>query len=113
MVSYPDNLTYKDFLLFLLHPVFCYETNYPVSKAPLAKRKFLLRLLLMFSLVMTTHIVCIEQLHPVIHALRDGETIHLMTALTIPATVLYLLAVLILFEISTNIYADISGFEDR
>lgn len=41
LVQYPDNLTVKDFLYFLLAPTLCYELNFP--RTTRIRKRFLLK----------------------------------------------------------------------
>ena len=55
--------------MYLLHPVFCYESNYPVSKRGSSLKLLLSKLALLISALIAVYIVYKEKLVPIIEAL--------------------------------------------
>lgn len=50
--SYPNNLNYGDFFMFLCHPVFTYQDHYPLNKGGRPWKKIAFRLsLILFAVV--------------------------------------------------------------
>ena len=99
--------------MFLLHPTFCYEANYPLSKSPPSLRYLLSKLSLLSAALMVIFIVHKDKWMPIIEAFRTANQVQLFSAFYLPAMTVYFVAFYIVFDIATNFYAELSGLEDR
>ena len=62
---------------------------------------------------MIVYIVWKDKWLPIIEALEDGNKFHLFSAFFLPGMIAYFVCFLIVFELATNFYAELSGLEDR
>ena len=65
----------KDFWMYLLHPTFSYEANFPVSKERPSLTFLLSKAGLLFSLLFTIAIHYNDNWAPLNDAFRDGDAI--------------------------------------
>ena len=110
---YPQNITFLNFWKYLAYPVFCYEISYPVTTKSPSLKYLLNKFLLLGMALMIIHIVFKERWVPIIEALKDGNQYQLFTALYLPGMTVYYMSFFIIFEIMSNIYAELTGFQDR
>lgn len=110
---YPNNINIGDFWMFLAHPTFCYECDYPLSKNGPRWGYVLSKFTQMMVAIVASYIVYKNNLEPIFEAMREGDRVQLFTALYTPALTVYFLGFYAIFEASTNMYAELSGFEDR
>jgi len=52
--AYPNNLTLKDFFMYMLHPTFVYQDSYPI-KNDFTLSKFIFRVSILFIGLVTTY----------------------------------------------------------
>jgi len=99
--------------MFLLHPTFCYEANYPLSNKPPSKRYLASKLALLIGALMTIYVVHKDKWIPIIEAMKTANQIQIYTAFYLPAMTVYFVGFYTLFDIAPNFYAELSGLQDR
>ena len=72
-IKYPKNLTLKNFWQFLLHPTFCYEANYPLSKFWPNPRYLILKLFILAISLLAIQVVFTSKWVPIIEAMKYGN----------------------------------------
>jgi hypothetical protein len=98
--------------MFLAHPTFCYEPEYPLSERPPVSR-ILFRVGLIFLALSLSYVILADHIKPCLELFGEINAPIAITNFYFPMMGLYLIMFLLVFEFMTNFYADISGFADR
>ena len=118
-VNWPDNLTVRDLLYFMLAPTLCYELNFP--KTDRIRKFFLLRRALEVILGTNLLMALIQQwivpnvIHSLVpfHSLNWGLTIERLLKLALPNHVIWLIFFYIYFHSFLNTVGELLNFGDR
>jgi diacylglycerol O-acyltransferase 1 len=118
-VSYPDNLTVKDVVLFMWFPTLVYQTAYPRSKT--IRRQWLFKrfmeLLCCLGFMFVVHFqFIVPTLSNARHAIELGDPWKLterLLKLAIPSVAAWLCMFYALFHLWLNILAEVLYFGDR
>ena len=123
-VTYPENLTYYNFLDYMFCPTLCYELEYPRTDK-FRPMEFFWKALAVFGCVFLMTIISEEYIVPVLtesalrlkfvpglsdRALIIAETI---SNLLFPFMITFLLVFLVIFEYVLGAFAEITCFADR
>ncbi|XP_069321971.1 diacylglycerol O-acyltransferase 1 isoform X1 [Eulemur rufifrons] len=119
IVSYPDNLTYRDLYYFLFAPTLCYELNFP--RSPRIRKRFLLRRLLEMLFFTQLQVGLIQQwMVPTIQnsmkPFKDmdySRIIERLLKLAVPNHLIWLIFFYWLFHSCLNVVAELMQFGDR
>ncbi|XP_041624688.1 diacylglycerol O-acyltransferase 1 isoform X4 [Vulpes lagopus] len=119
MVSYPDNLTYRDLYYFLFAPTLCYELNFP--RSPRIRKRFLLRRLLEMLFLTQLQVGLIQQwMVPTIQnsmkPFKDmdySRIIERLLKLAVPNHLIWLIFFYWFFHSCMNAVAELMQFGDR
>ncbi|XP_045417170.1 diacylglycerol O-acyltransferase 1 isoform X3 [Lemur catta] len=119
IVSYPDNLTYRDLYYFLFAPTLCYELNFP--RSPRIRKRFLLRRLLEMLFFTQLQVGLIQQwMVPTIQnsmkPFKDmdySRIIERLLKLAVPNHFIWLIFFYWLFHSCLNAVAELMQFGDR
>lgn len=118
-LTYPQNITIKNLLYFLVIPTLCYQLNYPrTPKIRWNKVLFLLSRMFFVSIVV---LFSVEQyiqptLATSITPMRNGDTLGILERLlklSIPNTYVWLLGFYFYFHCWLNLCAELTRFGDR
>ena len=123
-VTYPQNLTVRNYVDYLLCPTLCYELEYPRAKG-IRWMEVFLKTLAIFGCIFLLTLTSEEFIVPVLNesagrlqtvdsvsekALILSETISM---LLFPFMVTFLLVFLVIFEYVLGAFAEITSFADR
>ncbi|EEP77237.1 conserved hypothetical protein [Uncinocarpus reesii 1704] len=123
-VTYPQNLTWRNYIDFLLCPTLCYELEYPRTKKTQWTR-VLVKALAVFGCIFLLTLTSEEFIVPVLndsafrlHRVDNWSEKGLILAETIsmllfPFMVTFLLVFLVIFEYILGAFAEITRFADR
>ncbi|XP_006879479.1 PREDICTED: diacylglycerol O-acyltransferase 1 [Elephantulus edwardii] len=119
LVTYPDNLTYRDLYYFLFAPTLCYELNFP--RSPRIRKRFLLRRLLELLFLTQLQVGLIQQwMVPTIQnsmkPFKDmdySRIIERLLKLAVPNHLIWLIFFYWLFHSCLNVVAELMKFGDR
>ncbi|CAG9315834.1 unnamed protein product [Blepharisma stoltei] len=108
--AYPKNITFYDYLMYMVRPVLVYQTSYP--SIPKFRISYFLKKCALLSVQIITLYICIsDHILPIINE-RSPLFISWMK-LAIPCLVTYWLVFFITFEQILNLFAELSLFGDR
>lgn len=116
---YPQNITLKNLLWFLLAPTLCYQLNYPRAAEVNLRKILFLVFRMVFVAIMI--IFSVEQyikptLETVITPMESGNiplVLERLLKLSIPSTYVWLLGFYFYFHLWLNLLAEITRFGDR
>ncbi|TGZ84708.1 MBOAT-domain-containing protein [Ascodesmis nigricans] len=118
-ITYPENLTYKDYFLYLHFPTVVYELSYPRSSSR-SWSSIMERLLATTGTLFTMVLISQTYIYPVVTAYVDSppnsparEYPWLLLHLIFPMTALYILVFYLIWETILNLLAEITRFSDR
>ena len=123
-VTYPQNLSLKDFITFLASPTLCYELEYPRTEHIRLFEVFI-KTLAVFGCVFLLIVISEEFVMPVLDESTDRlqqrqslAEISLIFAETIsrllfPFMMIFLLVFLVIFEYLLGVLAELTRFADR
>ncbi|KAI2005724.1 Sterol O-acyltransferase 2 (Sterol-ester synthase 2) [Ophidiomyces ophidiicola] len=123
-VTYPQNLTWKNYADFIMCPTLCYELEYPRTKET-QWTKVLIKSLAVFGCIFLLTLTSEEFIVPVLndsayrlHRVDAWSEKGLILAETIsmllfPFMVTFLLVFLVIFEYTLGAFAEITRFADR
>ena len=93
--------------------MFSYDANYPVSENPINWSTVLTKTLMLFSLLLSILVVSQEEWQPLFESFRDVDGLQVFCTFYKPTMLCYFFGFLILLDLAPNIWAELSGFEDR
>ncbi|PPJ54120.1 hypothetical protein CBER1_01118 [Cercospora berteroae] len=123
-VSYPQNLTLRNFAFYLMCPTLCYELEYPRTPSRSYMELFY-KTLAVFGCIFLITVTTEEFILPVLHesAMRlqitqnwiDSSLIFAETvsSLLFPFMIIFLLVFLVIFEYVLGAFAELTRFGDR
>ena len=123
-VTYPQNLTVRNFVDYLLFPTLCYELEYP-RMGKIRWMELLFKTLAVFGCIFLLTLTSEEFIVPVLnesafrlHTVESASEKSLILAETIslllfPFMVTFLLVFLVIFEYVLGAFAEITRFADR
>ncbi|KIY53339.1 hypothetical protein FISHEDRAFT_55208 [Fistulina hepatica ATCC 64428] len=111
-VTWPDNITYRNFAVYLLIPSLVYELEYPRTDhiRPLYLMEKAIAFFGSFTLLYTFTETFILPVMPLTHHQSFARS---LLDLSLPFMISYLLLFYIIFECICNFFAEISYFADR
>lgn len=123
-VSYPHNLTTRNYIDFLLCPTLCYELEYPRTKGIRWWEVFTKTLAVfgcIFLMTLTSEEFMVPVLNESAYRLQRGENAadkclimaETISMLLFPFIVMFLLVFLVIFEYVLGAFAEITRFADR
>lgn len=111
-ITYPENVTYSNFVYFLLIPALVYELEYPRTEK--------IRVEYLFEKVMTgvgiftvLHVIVDVYIAPTLMKSPTESTIDVVAELIIPFTCCYMLVFYMVFDCICNGFAELTRFGDR
>mmetsp|Transcript_33702 Transcript_33702/g.95355 ORF Transcript_33702/g.95355 Transcript_33702/m.95355 type:complete len:739 (+) Transcript_33702:91-2307(+) len=116
---YPENITRKNFVYFLVAPTLTYQVNYPRVKR--FRKRWLLRRVLELTACLSVGAFIVEQyilpscmnsLHP-LHTMDIGHILERVLKLSLPSLYVWLIGFYSLFHLWLNILAELTYFGDR
>jgi hypothetical protein len=119
VLSYPNNVVFKDVLVFLLIPTLCFQLKYPF-KENTSILKFLRRLAEYIVIMVLWCIIMVEYVTPVVldcgKAIKQEDYYNALfhfIRLAVPNTYSWLLMFYGTFHVYLNGFAELTGFADR
>lgn len=111
-VTYPANVTLKDWLLFFFSPTLVYELNFPRRKnfRPIY---FICHALMFTANMFIQYMVVTEDIIPIIRTNTKAPLIELYLQLQMPLILMIMLLVFLLFESFPNAISELTLFADR
>lgn len=118
-LMYPQNITLKNLLYFLVVPTLCYQLNYP--RSPKIRINYILTLLVRMFLVSGLIIFAVEQhinptLQNSLRAMENMDPLQIagrLLKLSVPNTYVWLLGFYWFFHLWLNLLAELTRFGDR
>jgi sterol O-acyltransferase len=111
-IKYPNNVTFQNYLSFLLVPTCVYELEYPrTSKVRLGY--FLEKLVQFIGMWAVLHVLVESYIKPVLEASPSMTQLEAISHLIIPFTVGYLMIFYLVFDVCCNGFAELTRFADR
>ena len=111
-VTFPSNISFYNYFLFLLSPTFVYELEYPRTNGfrPLYFLGKVISTLFTFALL---YITVEHYINPVIQNIPNETFAESLIQLLLPFAITYLMIFYIIFECICNAFAEITCFADR
>lgn len=111
-VTYPDNIHFKDFLVFAIAPTLVYEPNFPRTSTRrlgyIAEKLFLA-----IGLLFAAGYLVENYYRPIIRRMNTIEVFEAILALLIPTMFATLITFFVSFECILNAFAELTRFGDR
>jgi diacylglycerol O-acyltransferase-1 len=119
IVTYPNNLNYRDIYYFIAAPTLCYEINFPRTKR--IRKGFLVRRCLEIMFLLTLQFILIQQwVMPILEnskiPMRETNILKMterLLKLAVPNHVIWLIAFYTMFHSYLNVLAELLRFGDR
>ncbi|KAK2738192.1 hypothetical protein FQN57_007167 [Myotisia sp. PD_48] len=123
-VTFPQNLTYRNYVDFIFCPTLCYELEYPRTQST-QWTEVLIKASAVFGCIFLLTLTSEEFIVPVLndsaYRLRNGESLsegalilaETISMLLFPFMVTFLLVFLVIFEYILGAFAEITRFADR
>lgn len=124
-VTYPHNLSYRNYVDYIFCPTLCYEIEYPRTKEGIRWMEVFFKALAVFGCIFLLTLTSEEFIVPVldesafrlqgVDALSDRALIlaETISELLFPFTVTLLLVFLVIFEYVLGAFAELTCFADR
>ncbi|KAJ3295378.1 hypothetical protein HK104_002717 [Borealophlyctis nickersoniae] len=110
--TFPKNVTFLNFLDYLLVPTLVYELEYPRTHR-IRPFYVLEKILATLGTFMILYVTVEHYINPVLYSLEKLDFIDAVTRLLIPFMIGYLLIFYIIFECICNGFAEMTRFADR
>jgi sterol O-acyltransferase len=111
-VSYPQNVTFANFLDFLRIPFLVYSLSYPRT-AKIRWGYFFEKAAGFFGTIILTYLVISSFILPNLQEANNISVFELIGRLLFPMLIVYVLIFLMVWEYVTNCFAELSRFADR
>eukprot|EP01130_Rhizamoeba_saxonica_P007219 TRINITY_DN2914_c0_g1_i2.p1 TRINITY_DN2914_c0_g1~~TRINITY_DN2914_c0_g1_i2.p1 ORF type:complete len:471 (-),score=43.11 TRINITY_DN2914_c0_g1_i2:641-2017(-) len=119
LLTYPQNLTYKNIYYFMACPVLCYQMNYPRTKK--IRWYWVSGKIFQFLFLTSVQVFLFEQwIMPTIHGsvvhIQSGNVLRMverLLKLSIPSVIIWILGFYNIFHLFLNILAEFLRFADR
>jgi len=115
-VSYPENVTFKNYLIYLIVPALVYETEYPKSKDRFRLKYFLIKFFFFIMLIVFVYLIVSDywiQLCTNLVNGKIGSVLEFYIRSVCPFGVIAFTLFLLIFEYACNWLAEITQFGDR
>jgi len=111
-MKYPNNVTFLNYLDFLMVPTLVYELEYP--RTPKIRwGYFLEKMTSFFGLWAVMHVIVENYFLPILLDSTKMSALEAITHLIIPFTAGYLLIFYLVFDVACNGFAELTRFGDR
>jgi len=111
-ISYPQNVTFRNFLDFLIVPTLVYEIEYP--RTPKIRWSYLAEKLFTFiGLWAVMHVLVDTYITPVLAASSQMSVFEAVCSLIVPFTIFSIGLFYVVFDIGCNGFAELARFADR
>jgi len=111
-VKYPENVTFMNYLDFLLVPTLVYEQEYPRTQN-IRIGYFIEKLFSFIGLWAVLHVLVENYIVPVLENSTKMTQLEAICQLIIPFTAGYLLIFYLVFDVACNGFAELTKFADR
>eukprot|EP00347_Sterkiella_histriomuscorum_P012811 403367139 len=101
--TYPENVNFKDFTMYLLHPTFCYQDGYAINNEFKIGVFFVRVLLVVFGSWLPLYDIFADKINK----------FEIFPYFYLPTMSIYFIGSFVAFDFACNLYADLSGFADR
>ncbi|KRX03881.1 hypothetical protein PPERSA_04759 [Pseudocohnilembus persalinus] len=110
--SYPNNISFKNFTLYMWMPVLAYQIEYPrTDKFRIGF--FLFKVFQVIICISLDYIIGIEFVIPYIELGDQIGGLQLMCYIVLPMTLFSMISFVLIFEATMNAFAEITYFGDR
>jgi sterol O-acyltransferase len=106
-VSFPNNISVRNYIDFLLIPVFVYEIEYPRT-SKFRPLYFLSKVFGFATGFVLMYITLEHYIHPVMNNMHKETFLESIIQLMLPYTVVYLIIFFMLFECLCNAFAELT-----
>jgi sterol O-acyltransferase len=111
-VQYPDNVTLKNYVFFLVVPTLVYEMSYP--RLPKMRYAYFVEKFSSFvGLWAVMHVLADTYILPVLEQSPSMTQLEAISSLIIPFTVGYMIVFYMVFDVACNGFAELTRFADR
>lgn len=110
---YPKNLSFKNFLHFIICPSLVYESEFPKSKKGFRLGYLALKLMQFVFLTGQLYTLSTQVIIPAVIESYDSSLLETCLKLTIPLCFCDIIMFALLFECICNLFAEITQFGDR